>query len=119
MTVRVIHKILCCPMMYFSPFPCYVVPYVCRYGLKLIAFIAPVRVFEPGTSGQLLRGVLFTRVNGIRITLKSDVNSKSKIWPASEVMCAICVQREIERRERDTIGIYLEPVLLWSDLMSG
>ena len=31
---------------------------------------------EPRTSGQLFRGILFTHVNGIRITLTCDVNSK-------------------------------------------
>jgi hypothetical protein len=58
---------------------------------------------NPRTSGQL-RGILFTSVNGIRITLTFDVNSKWKLWPDSEGMCAICMQEERQgdgERERE------------------
>ena len=70
----------------------------------MFAFITPVRVCEPNISGQLLRGILFTHVNGIRITLRCDVNSKWKLWPDSEGTCAICVQRERERDDRRLLG---------------
>ena len=78
--------------------------------------MTPVHACEPRTSGQLLRGILFTHVNGIRITLTCDVSSKWKLWPDSEGICAICMQKEREREGGGGSGVCLEPLLLSSGL---